>query len=450
MTILHSLGGQVCLWDIRLAEPIKTLQAHQGGLTHMTVHEHAPIFATCVSFPLSSLLSLDSLPEGFCSSSKNAQIRFQRRQAVEHERPRRTLLQVPQQRCALPSSFLPLSFRSSYLPLSPSFPPRSRSPLVQQAVNNDPHGLPPSPHGPRLLVGRRRCSTGRRWRGGRGGRSGSCWPCQRFPDAGLPKGVELGASACPLVLPASTASSLGRRAVVVEHVHRATDETFLSAGLDDAQLLLVPLIHAVAHCRTYRNRPPAYLSPSFSLFPPVMLFLSHPLDKCNSCRVSLSSCCWENKDAAALLAAARRRGEGRIRLDSVSSLRRLFCLLRRLPIHIKQLRTGLLRRYPQLPRDQPLQPRIRVPTLIDILELPPLCRLRKELLVRLLKKVDRGPHKGVLAREFGGVRLATLAGVELPGSGDGFVDFGGGDDFGEGGETLSLRWLVLVQCLFVA
>lgn len=36
----------MCLWDIRLAEPINTLQAHEGGLTQMTVHEHAPIFAT--------------------------------------------------------------------------------------------------------------------------------------------------------------------------------------------------------------------------------------------------------------------------------------------------------------------------------------------------------------------------------------------------------------------
>lgn len=45
----RSLGGQVCLWDIRLTEPIQTLQAHQGGLTQMTVHEHAPIFATRVS-----------------------------------------------------------------------------------------------------------------------------------------------------------------------------------------------------------------------------------------------------------------------------------------------------------------------------------------------------------------------------------------------------------------
>lgn len=41
-----SVGGEVCLWDIRLTEPLRTFQAHQGGMTQMAVHEHAPIFAT--------------------------------------------------------------------------------------------------------------------------------------------------------------------------------------------------------------------------------------------------------------------------------------------------------------------------------------------------------------------------------------------------------------------
>lgn len=44
--ILRSLQGEVCLWDIRLTEPIKTVQAHQGTMTQLAVHEHAPIFAT--------------------------------------------------------------------------------------------------------------------------------------------------------------------------------------------------------------------------------------------------------------------------------------------------------------------------------------------------------------------------------------------------------------------
>lgn len=45
-----SLAGDVCMWDVRLNEPIRKMQAHQGGMTQMAVHEHAPIFATCVSF----------------------------------------------------------------------------------------------------------------------------------------------------------------------------------------------------------------------------------------------------------------------------------------------------------------------------------------------------------------------------------------------------------------
>lgn len=44
----------MCLWDIRLTEPIRTFQAHQGGMTQIAVHEHAPIFATYVL-----LLSID-------------------------------------------------------------------------------------------------------------------------------------------------------------------------------------------------------------------------------------------------------------------------------------------------------------------------------------------------------------------------------------------------------
>lgn len=44
----------MCLWDIRWTEPLRTIQAHQGGMAQMAVHEHAPVFATCVphSFPL--------------------------------------------------------------------------------------------------------------------------------------------------------------------------------------------------------------------------------------------------------------------------------------------------------------------------------------------------------------------------------------------------------------
>ncbi|GAA5866660.1 hypothetical protein JCM8547_002714 [Rhodosporidiobolus lusitaniae] len=59
------LGGQVCLWDIRLTEPIKTLQAHQGGLTQMTVHEHAPIFATSSAYNVVKLWNMNDLSEPF-------------------------------------------------------------------------------------------------------------------------------------------------------------------------------------------------------------------------------------------------------------------------------------------------------------------------------------------------------------------------------------------------
>lgn len=52
---LIRLSGEVCLWDIRLTEPVRTIQAHQGGMVQLVVHEHAPIFATSV-LPL--LLSL--------------------------------------------------------------------------------------------------------------------------------------------------------------------------------------------------------------------------------------------------------------------------------------------------------------------------------------------------------------------------------------------------------
>ncbi|GAA6056875.1 hypothetical protein JCM3770_005122 [Rhodotorula araucariae] len=59
------LAGQVCLWDIRLTEPIQTLQAHEGGLTQMTVHEHAPIFATSSAYNVVKLWDMNDLSEPF-------------------------------------------------------------------------------------------------------------------------------------------------------------------------------------------------------------------------------------------------------------------------------------------------------------------------------------------------------------------------------------------------
>ncbi|GAA6035794.1 hypothetical protein JCM8097_005706 [Rhodosporidiobolus ruineniae] len=60
------LSGQVCLWDIRLdKQPIKTIQAHEGGLTQMTVHEHAPIFATSSAYNVVKLWNMNDLSEPF-------------------------------------------------------------------------------------------------------------------------------------------------------------------------------------------------------------------------------------------------------------------------------------------------------------------------------------------------------------------------------------------------
>lgn len=70
-----SLAGEVCLWDIRLPDPIRTIQAHQGGMTQMTVHEHAPIFATyaLLSLSLALSLSLCMLPVLRCEDTRLTQ-----------------------------------------------------------------------------------------------------------------------------------------------------------------------------------------------------------------------------------------------------------------------------------------------------------------------------------------------------------------------------------------
>ncbi|KDE09015.1 hypothetical protein, variant [Microbotryum lychnidis-dioicae p1A1 Lamole] len=58
-----SLGGEACLWDIRLAEPIKRVQAHHGGMTQLAVHEHAPVFATSSAFNVIKLWSMKDMTE---------------------------------------------------------------------------------------------------------------------------------------------------------------------------------------------------------------------------------------------------------------------------------------------------------------------------------------------------------------------------------------------------
>ncbi|GAA5953517.1 hypothetical protein JCM3765_005061 [Sporobolomyces pararoseus] len=61
--VTGSLAGEVCLWDIRLAEPIRTIQAHQGGMTQMTVHEHAPIFATSSAYNVVKIWNMNNADE---------------------------------------------------------------------------------------------------------------------------------------------------------------------------------------------------------------------------------------------------------------------------------------------------------------------------------------------------------------------------------------------------
>ncbi|GAA5906455.1 hypothetical protein JCM6882_004440 [Rhodosporidiobolus microsporus] len=66
------LAGRVCLWDIRLTEPIKTIQAHQGGLTQMTVHEHAPIFATSSAYNVVKLWDMTDPVQPFSKFSNTS------------------------------------------------------------------------------------------------------------------------------------------------------------------------------------------------------------------------------------------------------------------------------------------------------------------------------------------------------------------------------------------
>lgn len=40
--------GDVAQWDIRLEQPLRFFRAHQDGMPALAIHEHAPVFATCV------------------------------------------------------------------------------------------------------------------------------------------------------------------------------------------------------------------------------------------------------------------------------------------------------------------------------------------------------------------------------------------------------------------
>ena len=41
-----SRNGEVKLWDIRRPEPLRTIAATRSTLRSLSVHEHAPVFAT--------------------------------------------------------------------------------------------------------------------------------------------------------------------------------------------------------------------------------------------------------------------------------------------------------------------------------------------------------------------------------------------------------------------
>ena len=41
-----SRNGEVKLWDIRMDGPLRTIQATKDVLRTLSVHEHAPVFAT--------------------------------------------------------------------------------------------------------------------------------------------------------------------------------------------------------------------------------------------------------------------------------------------------------------------------------------------------------------------------------------------------------------------
>ena len=41
-----SRNGEVKLWDIRMDGPLRTIQASKDILRTLSVHEHAPVFAT--------------------------------------------------------------------------------------------------------------------------------------------------------------------------------------------------------------------------------------------------------------------------------------------------------------------------------------------------------------------------------------------------------------------
>lgn len=47
-----SRNGEVKLWDLRMEKPLREIVATRDTLRTLSVHEHAPVFATYVSQPI--------------------------------------------------------------------------------------------------------------------------------------------------------------------------------------------------------------------------------------------------------------------------------------------------------------------------------------------------------------------------------------------------------------
>lgn len=66
-----SLAGEVCLWDIRLAEPVRYVQTKQADMCALALHDYAPVFATYVPHPSALVFVAHAL----CSGSQHGYVK---------------------------------------------------------------------------------------------------------------------------------------------------------------------------------------------------------------------------------------------------------------------------------------------------------------------------------------------------------------------------------------
>jgi len=97
--ISGSRNGEVKLWDIRKDKPLHTIRATKDTLRTLSVHEHAPVFATCV--PLPPLSSTPQTTITLIPFAPRQRLRTPQRQSLQRQRrlpqQRRALLQLPAQ-----------------------------------------------------------------------------------------------------------------------------------------------------------------------------------------------------------------------------------------------------------------------------------------------------------------------------------------------------------------